>query len=212
MSIEQIEKGKARTDLFIFVMFIIWIATRILCNFEVVGFEIVTYFTSLVVILSVVFLGMRYLYLSAKFKDELDEENKHKAHKFSWVVMMMSAVLLYVLCHKTKLSAQFSLELILWIGYFSYFISFKFFDAGLDAKFSEKSRKVLGAISLFIVSLVIGINFGFNMPDPDSKIISENQLLFYGISIVIFIVAVVYLTKFYLLLKQENEIRKIGDR
>lgn len=211
MSIEQIEKGKAKTDLFIFVIFVIWIASRILGYFDVDGLELVTYFASLIVILSAVIIIMQYMYYSIRLKDELDLVNKFKAYKFSWIVIMISAILLYITCKKTSLTAQFSIELILWIGYLSYFLAFKFFDAGLDAMFSNKLRKVFGIVAIFCISLVFGMNFGYKIPEPGSAIINENKVLFYIISGVIIIIAVAFVIKLSIkIIREEKE--KEGDK
>ena len=150
MSVEIIEKNKAKIDWFVFVILILWVVLRVLNTQSFEGMEFILHFGRLFLLLGGLFLMMYYFFFSKQYTDELERENKMKAYKFSWIFTMLSAIILYILTNKAFLNAEFALELILWIGYLSYFFSFKFLDAGLDAKFSEKKLKVIGAVALFV--------------------------------------------------------------
>jgi len=206
MSIEKIEKSKAKIDLFIFMFLILWIAVRVLnyLNFE--GMVFALHFIRLFLAVGGMFLIMQYLYFSRKMTDEFERENKYKAHKFSWVFTMLSIIVLYILYDKTNLKAEFVIELILWIGYLSYFLAFKFLDAGLDVRFSNKYRKVIGTIALFMASLVIGMNIGYSTPDLSYDQFNQNKVLYIGISILLIVISIIGLLRFIKMVKEhENE-------
>ncbi|MBC8385048.1 MAG: hypothetical protein H8E57_05980 [Candidatus Cloacimonetes bacterium] len=204
MSIEKIEKGKARTDIFIFIFFLVWIILRVLNYLNIEGMEIAFHFTRLIIAIGAIFLIIQYVYFSKILTDELDADNKSKAHKFSWIFMMLSAILLYILCRKTSLNAEFAIELILWIGYLSYFLSYKFLDKELHTKISEKSKKLIIRISIFITTFIFGMNLGFTMPKMNSIILEKYKVLYISISVIILITATIYLLKFVKKLKEEE--------
>jgi len=205
MSVEKIERNKAKVDWFIFVVFLLWVALRIMQDVQIEGLELALHFTRLTVVLGSAFLVMYYVYFSKKLTDELERENKLKAHKFSWNFTLISAIILYIICDKTSLKAEFALELILWISYLSYFVSFKLLDAGVDAIFSEKQLKVLGIIGVMFVSTFLGMNFGYKMTKLSYHQFSEHKLLYLIFSIVIVGVYTVILLKFVKMVKDEEK-------
>ena len=154
------------------------------------------HFFRLIIAIGAMFLIMPYMYYNSIFTDEFERENKFKAHKFSWVFTMLSVILLYIICKKTSLQAEFALELILWIGFISYFLAFKFLSTGLDATISENLKKKITFAAIFITMFIFGLNMGFTIPDLNSEQINENKLVFYGVSLFILLISVVFLTKF----------------
>lgn len=212
MSIEKIEKNKAKVDLFIFVFFILWIALRVMDNVNYEGMQLAIHFFRLFLVFSGLFLMMYYLYFNKQLTDEFERENKLKAHKFSWIFTMLSAIVLFILSNKSVLNAQFALELLLWIGYFSYFLSFKFLDSGLDAKFSEKYTKIIGFIAVFCTSLVVGMNIGYKMPKLAAGEFNDHKAIYIVISIFLTALAIIMLLKFVKMVKQEEAKKgKKGD-
>ena len=204
MSIEKIEKSKAKIDWFVFVILILWVALRVLNTQNFEGMEFVLHFGRLFLILGGVFLMMYYFYFSKQYSDELERENKLKAYKFSWIFTMLSAIILYILTNKAVLKAELALELFLWIGYLSYFLSFKFLDAGLDAKFSEKSVKFIGAIAVFAGAVILGMNFGYKIPALNPAEFSDNKVLYIGVSTFLVALSTIVLIKFVKMVKYEE--------
>jgi len=206
MSIEKIERNKAKIDWFIFVFFILWIALRIVNNLEFAGLDFVLHFGRLVLVLGGLFLMMYYFYFSKQYTDELEQENKMKAYKFSWIIMMLSAIILFILSNKAILTAGFALEILLWTGYLSYFLSFKFLDAGLDSRFNNRILKVIGIVSVFLGSVVVGMNFGYKMPDVDVQVFNEYKALYIVTSVILVGLSIIVLSKFVKMIKdQENK-------
>lgn len=205
MTIEKIERNKAKVDWFIFAVFLLWVGLRILQDVQIEGLELALHFTRLTVVLGSGFLVMYYVYFSKKLTDELERANKLKAHKFSWNFTLISAIILYILCDKTGLQGQFALELVLWISYLSYFISFKLLDAGIDALFSEKQGKIFGLIGLMFVSTFIGMNFGYKMTKLSYHQFGEHKLLYLIFSIVIVGFSTVMLLKFVKMVKDDEK-------
>jgi len=213
MKIEKIEKSKARVDLFIFLFIILWIALRVLHHMDFEQMEFALHFVRLFLIIGGVFLMVQYLYFNKKLTDEFEQMNKHKAYKFSWVFTLLSVILLYIISEKTGLKAEFAIELILWIGYLSYFAAFKFLDAGLDARISEKYKKIIGAIALFLTSLIIGMNLGYAMPDLSYDQYNQHKLFYIGISLFLIIGATLFLLRFVRMIKDnESSDKQKGER
>ena len=147
---------------------------------------------------------MYYMYFSKQYSDELERENKLKAYKFSWIFTMLSAIILFILSNKAILKAGFALELLLWIGYLSYFLSFKFLDAGLDARFNDKTLKVIGIIAVLCGSVVLGMNFGYKMPDLNPSEFNEHIVLYIGTSIILIALSIIILLKFVRMVKDDE--------
>jgi len=210
MSIEKIEKSKAKIDWFVFVILILWIALRVLNTQSFAGMEFVLHFGRLFLLLGGVFLMMNYFYFSKQYADELERDNKMKAYKFSWIFTMLSAIILYILTNKAVINAEIALELVLWIGYLSYFLSFKFLDAGLDARFKDKTVKVIGIIAVFAGAVVLGMNFGYKMPKLDPSEYSNNKMLYIGVSILLVVVSIIALFKFVGMVKQGDSQKTIN--
>lgn len=204
MSIEKIEKSKAKIDWFVFVILILWITLRVLNTQSFEGMEFVSHFGRLFLVLGGVFLMMNYFYFSKQYADELERENKMKAYKFSWIFTMLSAIILYILTNKAIVNADFALELFLWIGYLSYFLSFKFLDAELDARFSEKSVKFIGAIAVFSGAVILGMNFGYKMPALNPAEYNDNKALYIGTSIFLVLLSIIMLMKFVKMVKDDE--------
>jgi len=210
MSIEKIERNKAKIDWFIFVVFLSWIALRVLNTRIFDGMDIILHFGRLFLVLSGVFLMMYYFYFSKRLTDELERVNKMKAYKFSWIFTMLSAIILYILGNKTILNAEFALELLLWIGYLSYFLSFKFLDAGLDARFNDKTIKLLGIIAVFTGAVILGMNFGYKIPDVDVQVFNEYKVLYIVTSVILVGLSIIVLFKFVKMIRnQENKKKEI---
>ena len=212
MSIEKIERGKAKTDIYIFFFFIVWIILRILNYLNIEGMELAFHFTRLIIAIGAMFLVMQYVYFSRRLTDELDAENKFKAHKFSWIFTMLSAIMLYILCKKASLNSEFALELILWIGYLSYFLSYKFLDLELNTKISEKSKKIIIRTAIFITTFIFGMNLGFTIPKMNSAIVEKHKVLYLSISLIILIAATIYLLKFVKKIQEEENGKNNGTR
>jgi len=205
MSVENIERNKAKVDWFIFVVFLLWVALRIMQDVQIEGLELALHFTRLTVVLGSAFLVMYYVYFSKKLTDELERENKLKAHKFSWNFTLISAIILYIICDKTSLKAEFALELVLWISYLSYFVAFKLLDGGVDAIFSEKQLKIFSLVGIMFFSTFLGMNFGYKMTKLSYHQFSEHKLLYLIFSIVIVGVSTIILLKFVKMVKDEEK-------
>jgi len=208
MSIEKIERSKTKVDWFIFVFFILWIALRVMNNQNFEGMEFILHFGRLFLVFGGVFLMMYYFYFSKRFTDELERENKLKAYKFSWIVTMLSAIILFILCSKAILKTEFALELLLWTGYLSYFLSFKFLDSGFDARFNDKTVKVIGIIAVFSGAMVLGMNFGYKMPDLSPSEFSDNKVLYIGTSVILVALSIIVLLKFVKMVKKDESAKK----
>ena len=204
MSIEKIERSKTKIDWFIFVVFVLWIALRVMDTQNFDGLEFILYFGRLFLVFGGVFLLMYYFYFSKRLTDELERENKLKAYKFSWIFTMLSAIIFFILCNKVVLKAGFALELLLWIGYLSYFLSFKFLDAGLDARFKIKTLKVIGIIAGFCGSVVLGMNFGYKMPNLSPTEFNDHIALYIGTSIILIALSIIILLKFVRMVKNDE--------
>ncbi len=178
MNIDRIEKSKGLIDLFTFIFMLIWIGLRVLEHMNVGDMQITLHIVRLFVVIGVMLVIMHYVFFSKLFTDELEKINKLKAHKLSWVITGLSSILLYIISDKTSLSAKFSIELIMWVCYLSYFISYKFLEAGLDSKFSEKQRQIISTIAVFIGMVVFGMIFGYMIPHISSEVIMEHKYLY----------------------------------
>jgi len=205
MSVEKIERNKAKVDWFIFVVFLMWIGLRILQDVKIEGLGLALHFIGITLVLGIGFLVMYYVYFSQKLTDELERENKLKAHKFSWNFTLISAIILYILCDKTILKFEFALELVLWISYLSYFVSFKLLDAGVDARFSDKQIKIFSVLGIMFVSTFLGMNFGYKMTKLSYNQFGENKLLYIIFAIFIVGISTVILIKFLKMAKDDTK-------
>jgi len=118
---------------------------------------------------------------------------------------MLSAILLYIFCKKTPLSAEFALELILWLGYISYFISFKILESDLPNRINSKTKLVLKLSAMGFAIAILGMNMGFAVPKLNPLIISENKVVFLLVSAIIFIVATIVVIIFFRKILEEDK-------
>ena len=172
-----IEKRKEQLDTFVILLFIIWIGLRIVSSMEMEGFRVTVYFFQMLIVFSSVFLITLFVFYSRMVTDELQILNRYKASRVSWALTTLVTFVLYFLNGKGLISGTLSLEILLWTGYLSYFLSFKFIDKGLFDSLSAKTRRYLQIGFTILSAAVLGSIFGYTMEDVQTNL-TETIVLF----------------------------------
>lgn len=205
MNIEKIEKSKIKIDWAIIIIFILWIGARVVSIRNIEPMEEFLFLFHIFLILGGLYLLIQYVYFNLKLTDEFELANKQMAHKFSWNATLISAIILLVLSTKGKITGTFSIELLLWIGYLSYFIAYKYLDAGLNNLISPKILKSINKVAGFIFIFFLGLNLGFTSPDFNLEHFNDNKLIYIFTLLFLVILSVLLIIRFIALTKLEEK-------
>lgn len=196
MNIEQMSSRKANLEWGTFLLMLIWIFSRIMYHLEIEGFGFVRYLTQLTVTIMAVFLVIQYWALTQLHSDEFEVHIKHLAYRFSWMVTLLTAMILYILSDKQLISSGLAIELIVWTGYISFLLVRKFLEWELNRYLSARMQKTLVILGILSAAVILGFTFGYSTPVFKGNELEELSGWYYASSGVIVVMSVLGLIQF----------------
>lgn len=188
------ERKKELMDILVFVFFFIWLFMRILSYTSDLKMNTFLFISKVIIILAALLVALFVLPDSDTFVDEFEISNRNKAYKFSWFFLILETAVIYVLSKAKYLDGQLVIEIILWSGYLSYFISYKFYDLDLGSKFQERTLKKIKKTTTSSIQILFGGILGLTIlsvnPIKAEKmlyIVSGSFFLLIGLSLHLYV-------------------------
>lgn len=188
------ERKKELMDILVFVFFFIWLFMRILSYTSDLKMNTFLFISKVIIILAALLVALFVLPDSDTFVDEFEISNRNKAYKFSWFFLILETAVIYVLSKAKYLDGQLVIEIILWSGYLSYFISYKFYDLDLGSKFQERTLKKIKKTTTSSIQILFGGILGLTIlsvnPIKTEKmlyIVSGSFFLLIGLSLHLYV-------------------------